>query len=130
MCQHVMVHSDALVHKVANFLVDSKQEFRVSHHVNEALNVGHRDILHTTNIELKQLASLFDILSCDIGHLSEAKKSCHAHAFPVIAQILKELWISPSSDEIAKALVLACAKDHFHIGVKLTRSKQLLCRSW
>ena len=126
MCQDVMVHSDALVNEVANFLVHAEQEFRVSHHVDEALNVGHCDILHTANIELKQLLSLFNVLGCDIGDLSEAKKPCHPHSFPVVPQVLKEVWIGPSADEIAQTLVLARAKDHFHIGVELTRSKQLL----
>ena len=126
----MLIHSDVLVDKEADFLVDSKQEFRVGHHVNKALNVGHRDVLHTANIEVKELASLLHMLRRDIRHLGETKQPRHSHTFPVISQTLKEIGIGPGTDEIAEALVLASAKDHFHVGVELTRLQQLLSRSW
>ena len=64
-CQHVLVHGHPLVKQVANLLVSPVQHGRIGHHVDQVLDVGRGDVLHSANIGVDDLTSLLDIFGGD-----------------------------------------------------------------
>lgn len=130
MGENILVDTDALLQQKLHSFVSAMQESGISVHIQEAIEVFCIVVLHTPDVEVKQLVTLCNVLCSQLVEVDNAEQASRPNCVPVLSDLLVDGGIEEVGDHVKNPLVLVRPNDEFNFCVELPRLQQLLrfCR--
>ena len=114
-----------LQHQLHSF-VAAMEEACVSVHVQQAIQVLCIVVLHTPNVEVKQLVTLCNVLCSELIEVSDAEQAGRPNCVPVLPDLVVDRGVKEVRDHVKNPLMLVRPNDEFNFCVELPRLQQLL----
>ena len=88
MCEKILVYTDSLVQQHLHGLVGAVQEARIRVHVQKPIEVLGVVVLHASDVIVKKLMTLGDVLFSEFREVSNAKKTSSSNRVPVLTYLI------------------------------------------
>ena len=126
MGEKILVHTDSMIQQYLHGLVGAVQEARIGVHVQKPIEVLGVVVLHASDVIVKKLVALSDILFSEFREVNNAKQTRSSNRVPVLTYLIVHRAVQEVRDHVEKPLVLVRSYKHLDVFVKLPGLQEIL----
>ena len=119
MGEKILVHTDSMVQQHLHGLVGAVQEARIRVHVQKPIEVLGVVVLHASDVIVKKLVTLGDVLFSEFREVNNAKQTSSSNRVPVLTYLIVHRAVQEVRDHVEKPLVLVRSYQHLDLFVEL-----------
>ena len=119
MGEKILVHTDSMLKQHLHGLVGAVQEARIRVHVQKPIEVLGVVVLHASDVIVKKLVTLGDVLFSEFSEVNNAKETRSSNRVPVLTYLIVHRAVQEVRDHVEKPLVLVRSYQHLNIFVEL-----------
>ena len=119
MGEKILVYTDSMVQQYLHSLVGAVQEARIGVHVQKPIEVLGVVVLHASDVIVKKLVTLGDVLFSEFREVNNAKQTSSSNCVPVLTYLIVHRAVQEVRDHVEKPLVLVRSYQHLDLFVEL-----------
>ena len=119
MGEKILVHTDSMLKQHLHGLVGAVQEARIGVHVQKPIEVLGVVVLHASDVIVKKLVALSDVLFSEFREVNNAKQTSSSNRVPVLTYLIIHRAVQEVRDHVEKPLVLVRSYQHLNVFVEL-----------
>ena len=119
MGEKILVYTDSMVQQYLHSLVGAVQEARICVHVQKPIEVLGVVVLHASDVIVKKLVTLCNVLFSEFREINNAKQTSSSNRVPVLTYLIVHRAVQEVRDHVEKPLVLISSYQHLDLFVEL-----------
>ena len=126
MGEKILVHTDSMFQQHLHGLVGAVQKARIGVHVQKPIEVLGVVVLHASDVIVKKLVTLCNVLFSEFREINNAKQTSSSNRVPVLTYLIVHRAVQEVRDHVEKPLVLVRSYQHLNVFVELPGLQEIL----